>query len=557
MLGLRSKSLRFGNRGALITPLILLGAFAVLAHAITGGVTRDLKLAGLIVVGIAVSLRVMNDWRNGFYLFIIWLLFEDLARKYSGNAAFMFFGKDVLAAVTYLGLFLDTYRRRAATFRPPFLLTLIPFCLWGAAQAFNPNSWSILFGLLGLKLDYFYIPLMFVGYALLRTEKDLRKLLVANVLLGGIIAFLGIVQGVAGLDSFLTPANMPADLKALGHLTRVAPISGLTLERVTSVFVSDGRFSSYLNLVLILGLGTVGYMLLKRRREQYLVFPALAMVVVAGVMSGSRGNVAYMAGSALILSAGMFWNMKWQLGKQHNVVRAVRRSFAIVAAALWLAVVLFPSQIGARLAYYSETLSPESSYFEGSYRAWDYPLNNFYIAWEDPEWLMGHGLGMQSLGTQYVRRIAGTDDPGLSFGVENGYGSILQEVGILGLVIWVALTIQILLRGWNVVWRLKKSPTFPVALSIWFYAGVFLVPWTWGSLAMYQNYILNAYFWLLLGVLFRLPSLPPELPAPAANEATPTVGGNAKTPRWPAPQARQAFRPLSALRGCDQRGSPS
>jgi hypothetical protein len=512
MLGLGFKSLPFGKRGAILVPLLLLGGFAVLAHAVVGGDIRDLKMAGLIVVGIAVSVGVMNDWRNGFYLFMIWLLFEDLGRKYSGNAPFMFFGKDVVAAVAYLALFLDLARRRATSFRPPFLLTLVVFSLWGATQVFNPNSWSLLFGLLGLKLDYFYIPLMFVGYALLRTERDLRKLLVANLLLGGVIALLGIIQGVVGLHSFLTPADMPDDLKALGQLTRVAPISGLEVERVTSVFVSDGRFSSYLNLVFMLGLGAAGYLLLKRRREQYFVFPALALVAVAGVMSGARGSVVYMVGSALILSAGMFWNLKWQLGKANRLVRAVRRSLLALAVALWLAVVLFPSQIGARLAFYSETLSPQSSEYEGSFRAFDYPLENFRAAWNDPEWLMGHGLGMQSLGTQYVCRFAGTPDPGTSFGVENGYGSILQELGILGLVLYVALTIHILSSGWDVLWRLRKSPTFPLALSIWFYACVFLLPWTWSNLAMYQNYILNAFFWLLLGVLFRLPSLPQDIP---------------------------------------------
>jgi len=36
-----------------------------------------------------------------------------------------------------------------------------------------------------------------------------------------------------------------------------------------------------------------------------------------------------------------------------------------------------------------------------------------------------------------------------------------------------------------------------------------LFTFTWGSMVVYQNFVLNAYFWLLAGVLFRLPTLEP------------------------------------------------
>jgi len=37
---------------------------------------------------------------------------------------------------------------------------------------------------------------------------------------------------------------------------------------------------------------------------------------------------------------------------------------------------------------------------------------------------------------------------------------------------------------------------------------------TYGALASYHNFILNANLWLLLGVLFRLPQLPAQSPQP-------------------------------------------
>jgi hypothetical protein len=35
------------------------------------------KVAGYVIV-----LVILNDWRNGLYFFLTWLLFEDFARKY-------------------------------------------------------------------------------------------------------------------------------------------------------------------------------------------------------------------------------------------------------------------------------------------------------------------------------------------------------------------------------------------------------------------------------------------------------------------------------------------
>jgi hypothetical protein len=56
---------------------------------------------------------------------------------------------------------------------------------------------------------------------------------------------------------------------------------------------------------------------------------------------------------------------------------------------------------------------------------------------------------------------------------------------------------------------MKGKPTFPIAMAIFWYAFVFLFLGSWGSLVVYQNFVSNAYFWLMAGILFRLPSLEP------------------------------------------------
>jgi hypothetical protein len=61
--------------------------------------------------------------------------------------------------------------------------------------------------------------------------------------------------------------------------------------------------------------------------------------------------------------------------------------------------------------------------------------------------------------------------------------------------------------SWKIVRQLRGTIYFPVALSIFWYAFVLLVPFSYNGMAPYQNYVMNAYLWLLIGVLFRLPHL--------------------------------------------------
>jgi hypothetical protein len=169
--------------------------------------------------------------------------------------------------------------------------------------------------------------------------------------------------------------------------------------------------------------------------------------------------------------------------------------------------VLFPKESGAHFAYYKETMSPDSPYYEAGNRAWDYPIANFNKALTFPDWTVGYGTGTDSLGTQYVSRFTGTEDPSRSRDVESAYGSLLLEVGILGLLLWLLWSVDAVSAAWRVVRRLRTAPTFPIALSIFVFAFILLFPFMFMGVSVYQNYLPNAYFWILMGVVFRLPSL--------------------------------------------------
>ena len=80
----------------------------------------------------------------------------------------------------------------------------------------------------------------------------------------------------------------------------------------------------------------------------------------------------------------------------------------------------------------------------------------------------------------------------------------------LGLILWIVMSVAILFSAWKVVKKLKGSPWFPVGFVILWYAFFLLGPATFGGMAAYEDFLLNAYFWLLLGMLFRLPTISPS-----------------------------------------------
>lgn len=482
----------------------LVGITWLLAGWILTGASDRLVLTALGIVGVMIVLTILRDWRTGFYLFIVWLLFEDLVRKYLGNNMVIYFGKDVLVGVTYLAFFLAWRKGKELSFRPKFLLPLMLFLWLGIAQVFNTNSPSLMYGLLGAKLYFFYIPLMWVGYALLREEKDIQPFLYINMGLAGVIALLGSIQAIAG-PGFLNPAELAPDLRLLSTLQRVSPITGQVIFRPTSVFVSDGRFAWYLFLMWVLGFGAAGYLLLRTMRGRKLIFLAIGLVTAAIVLSGARGTLLYTGASALVMAAAFLWGAPWKWGQAYRSVRAIRRAFLLAAVGVVVLLVFYPQAIGARFAFYTETLSPDSPASEVGWRAWGYPIKNLEQAFAHEDWMYGYGIGTSSLGVQYVSRWLG--EKPLEIGVESGFGTLVVEMGILGLLLWLVWVFAALRACWQVVRGLRGTVFFPVAFAIFWFALLLLVPFTYMGIQPYQNFVLNAYLWLLLGVLFRLPKL--------------------------------------------------
>jgi hypothetical protein len=168
---------------------------------------------------------------------------------------------------------------------------------------------------------------------------------------------------------------------------------------------------------------------------------------------------------------------------------------------------------------------PNSSSYQLESRTWDYPIRNLLAVFSGPNWLLGNGIGTASLGGQYVAKLTGT--PILNLWVEEGYGVLIVEMGIIAPFLWILWTAALVYYSWRVVRLLRQTRFFPIAFAIFWFAFLLLYPMTFGGLSAYQNYIYNVYLWLLVGILFRLPEIQattPNLPQAASTMARPRGG---------------------------------
>jgi hypothetical protein len=492
-------------------PFFVLGfmaLFGLAAYKAAGYVIADdfsgLALVAMGFVGCVFVIAILNNWRNGLYFFLAWLLYEDFARKYLGNNMAIYFVKDFLLLVVYLSFFAAFRRKKAISFRPPFLVPLLLFVWFGAMQIFNPASTHIVYGLLGFKLFFFYVPLLFVGYALLNSEDELRRFFFVNLILASIIVSLGIAQAILG-HTFLNPVNLADELRELSTNYRVAPISGDILYRPNSVFVSNGRFGNFLMVTWLLVFGFSGYLLLRHRRGRAFASVVLSLTAAALALCAVRSDILWSLGSTLVGAVAFFWGVPWRQREVLRVLRTVQRAVMGIALAIALLFFLFPEALLSRVAFYTQTLSLTGGASELQHRSWDYPLTNFLGAFNYERWPYGYGIGANSLGAQYVAKFFHAKPP--VAGVESGFGALVVEMGIGGLVLWFVMSFSILLSAWRVVQKLRGSPWFPIAFMIFWYAGLLLIPITFVGMQPYEDFVQNAYLWLLLGILFRLPTL--------------------------------------------------
>lgn len=244
-------------------------------------------LAAMVVPCAFLAVRY---WQRALFGVFVLLVFEGALRKWALPAAQaqIYLVKDVILLAVYLGFILDRQRHQPALRDTALIkIVLILGFVFGCIQVLNPNSPSILLGVVGLKTYFLYAPVAFILPYAIKSREHFFNLIRRYLIMAIPVAVLGFVQIAAGPASSLnTYLSYDDESGAAGVRFGIEE----DLVRTSGTFSYISGYTSFLTFVSFLA---IGYNMARGWRLKSNISPMLALVLVVGAMftTGSRSPV--------------------------------------------------------------------------------------------------------------------------------------------------------------------------------------------------------------------------------------------------------------------------
>ncbi len=378
--------------------------------------------------------------------------------------------KDAMIALLYMGLMSSSARGGSIDqFKGPFTIFAI-VCVVFVAM---PTPVSPLGVSVALKQRLFYIPLMFVGYHFIRGDADLVRLL-------RVIAWSSVPVCLFGIYLFFGGAFALKDMGAeYSHVfySTTGATSGLSFYRVPGTFNSPGQFGAYLYTVAVY---LVGFLLTPgiSPKDRRMILLALTLLLPTMLVTGSRTPLLL-----FFVLSGLLAVLSKQLSR-----------FGMAGAVGYFVMVIALDYFGGGVAdRMTSTFSADNfNRFTGTFfgQLW------FTQLLADP---VGGGLGVATVGARHF------SPPGSVRLVESYIGILVSEMGLLGLIGFLALAVPIgayLLRSRR--W-MRSAPGNPIWVA-GFLQLIFILMLSMNGTAL-DAIPSNLYFWFFLGVLVKMVDL--------------------------------------------------
>jgi hypothetical protein len=436
-----------------------------------------LLFAAIAALGALLAVRY---WRHALFGVFVLVVFEGALRKWAipSAQAQIYLVKDAILLAVYLGFVLDGRRnqpalRGVASIR---IVLLLAFA-FGCIEVFNPNSPSLLVGLVGVTKYFLYAPIAFILPYAFKSREHLLHMIRRYLVLAIPVALLSFFQVAAGPYSFLNVyvswTEDPAELAHFGYENIV---------RTSGTFSYISGYTAFLTFV---GFLAIGYNLANGWRIKNNIVPILALTLVVGAMftTGSRSPVYTLVatGPVILLLAVS--------GRVLRIQTAVRLCFLLPIVA-FVALNLSSRAFDAFTQRVTE--APDSAVDRLLS-----PVNQtIWALSEAPALGMGIGATHPS-----ALAIMGTQQPWWlgDLGAEDEPARVTVELGLIGLMLIYLL--RFLIFGLALRWALSfKDPAYR-ALGI-----VLTVDLALGSIVgqIVFNATAGLYYWAAFGLLIAM-----------------------------------------------------
>jgi hypothetical protein len=449
----------------------------------------NLPLTFGLVVGLAGLITLMGNSRLEVTVTILAVYLGCLdgpLKGFGGGGTLTAVVRDVLIFAVVIGSVVRLLARPEPLRMPAMSGWMFSFIALVMVEALNPNTQGLLKIAGGYRQQLEWVPFFFFGYALINTRERMRKMF---LILGAIALANGVVGAV---QARLSPHQLAS--WGPGYAERIEGangVSGTTFRSEGEGHVrpvalgSDIGFGGTVGVIALPG--TMALMAARYKRRKWVIplFATGALLAVA--TSLSRTSVL---GAIITLFAfGLF-----SLSAGRQMIRPLAAMLVLVVLGVGVVTALSSTEGESAFSRYS-SIAPEKvattapSYKELSLKQIPNDVAN------DP---FGFGLGVSGAAASFGGRT-NVKLEGHGFSAETQYNFVMNEVGLPGLIVWIALTFYLL---WLAATRLRTVADIEVriglaaisaviaGLTIMGFAGAFMA----GSGA-------GPYFWFAMGVI--------------------------------------------------------
>ena len=437
--------------------LLVAGSAGALAAAIGLGIALDVPnpnffLAAGILVGAVglIALAASARYEVTLALLALYLGMVDGVIKLETASQAASSIRDILIATICVGALVRLAARRERVRFPPLSGWVIAYVALVLVEAANPNTHGILKIIGGFRQQLEWIPFFFFGYLVMRSKERFR----------GFFLILGVVALANGLVGAVQTQLTPTQLSSWGpgyaqrvNGTDIAARAFTDSEGVERVrppaLGSDEGFGGAVGVMAL-----SGALVLLATGRLHRRWPALLLclgAVLAIATSESRTSVlggvfALLAFALLSFSAGR---------------RATRALIALLVAgtlAFALASVLVPAAGKGVFDRYASIAPDKAASTSVNYREGDLAEIPSDIR-NDP---FGQGLATTAAATGFGGE-SGALIEGRRASAESQYNYITLELGLAGLLLWIALSVKVIVLG---VRRLRRIGDIELRLSL-------------------------------------------------------------------------------------------
>lgn len=413
----------------------------------------------------------------GLYLGLL-----DAYIKLRSGSPFATLGRDVLVAAIAGGALLRTLGAQQRLRLPPLGGFVLAFCAVVLIEVFNPNTAGALSTIAGLRQHLEFVPLFFLGYAFIREESQLRKLLFVLVLCAGVGGFVSYVQSTLSPEQFAGwgPGYRERIFGSGVFSARLAYGSGGAIAVRPFGLGADigaGAVAAALALPALIAL-----LMAARARLRPILLPLAIGIALAIATSGTR------AGIVTALAAALAFGL---------IAAASRNAFRVVAG-LAVAIMLVYgafSFLGSDSSpiQRAKTISPDKALSTFSQQRGASVTTFGDYATRFP---LGVGVGSSGPAATALNSDTLTAP---SYNTETEWNFLVVEIGLVGLGIYLIINFRLLALALT---RIRRIPVPEVRLYLAALAAPLFALLVAGFAGPTTTSVPPApYFWFVAGVL--------------------------------------------------------